>query len=70
MDFIELEIDVQRNPKLVTRLVTVGTRYIIKIEPRATVDKDGGATVTLGEGGGVLHVVESYKTLKEKLLWS
>ena len=47
MDFIELEIDVQRNPKLVTRLVT-----------------------TLGEGGGVLHVVESYKTLKEKLLWS
>jgi hypothetical protein len=26
--------------------------------------------VTLGEGGGVLHVVESYKALKEKLLWS
>jgi hypothetical protein len=64
---MELHIDLQRNPELVTKPVTVSTRYIIKIEPRETIDKDGGATVTLSEGGGTLSVVESYKSLKKRL---
>jgi hypothetical protein len=71
-DFIELTIDIERHPEHETRPVTVGTRYIVKIAPRETrnkdgvLDKDDGAIVTLSQGAA-LHVVESYASLKERL---
>jgi len=53
MSFVELHTDEQRVPELKTRPITVNTRYIVKVESRETIDKDGGATVTLSEGGTV-----------------
>lgn len=66
MSFIELHIDVQRVPETLTRPVTVSTRHIVKVEFRETIDRDGGALVTLTHGEA-LHVVESYKSLKKRL---
>ena len=66
MSFVELHTDEQRVPELKTRPITVNTRYIVKVESRETIDKDGGAIVTLSEGDP-LHVVESYKSLKKTL---
>jgi hypothetical protein len=66
MSFIELHLNKQRNPELATEPVIVNTRYIIKVEWKQTIDKDGGAIVTLSEGDP-LHVVESYKSLKKTL---
>ena len=72
-EFIELTLDIQRNPKLVTAPVTVNTAFILKIEPRKTFsatgvpDEDGGAMVTLSNTHA-LPVVESYESLKERLI--
>ena len=63
--FIELTIDVQRNP-VQTRSVTVNTACIVQIESRKTIDQDGGATVTLSNAQ-TLSVVESYASLKKRL---
>jgi competence transcription factor ComK len=64
--FIELTIDVQRNPTVQTRTVTVNTACIVQIESRKTIDQDGGATVTLSNAQ-TLSVVESYASLKKRL---
>ena len=66
MAFIELQEDLQRKPKVKTRLVAVHSHYIVKIEPRETVDRDGGCSVTLADGKS-LNVVQSYKSLKKSL---
>jgi hypothetical protein len=66
MMFIELNVELERDPKLKTRPVTVNSDYIIRIEPRETIDKDGGASVSLTDGDS-LKVVESYKSLNKRL---
>jgi hypothetical protein len=66
MPFIELTIDKQRIPGAQTDPVLVGTRHVLRIERRPTIDKDGGASVTLVDGK-VLNVAESYARVRDML---
>jgi hypothetical protein len=79
-EFIELTIDVTRNP-LLTRPVTVNIAFIMRIDPREDTiarkspiydrsivePQGGGAAVTLSDGH-MLPVVESYESLKARLM--
>jgi hypothetical protein len=66
MPFIELTIDKHRIPGPQTDAVLVGTRHILKIERRPTIDKDSGVSVTLVDGK-VLNVAESYARVRDML---